>query len=245
MKNILVVGANSAIARAVVRLYAYRQDKLYLVARNQEKLNQLANDLRVRGAPEVKTYCWDVNDRGGQQDILASSYRDSGGFDVVLVAHGTLPDQMLCEQDSDRLMQELETNALSIVRLLTDLVNQNKVSPSGVIAVISSVAGDRGRKSNYVYGAAKAMVSTYLQGLRGRLVKDGIRVVDIKPGFIDTPMTRDFDKGALWVEPEDVASAIIKAIDTSNRSVYIPWFWRFIMLIIKSIPEKIFIRLNL
>jgi len=116
---------------------------------------------------------------------------------------------------------------------------------SGTIAVITSVAGDRGRQSNYVYGSAKGMVSTFLQGLRNRLYRAGINILDIKPGFVDTPMTIDFKKGPLWVSPEKIAEGIVEAIDKQKTEVYLPWFWKFIMLIIKLIPESIFRKMKL
>ena len=144
------------------------------------------------------------------------------------------------------MRQEIETNALSVINLLTLLANHLEKQQHGVIAVISSVAGDRGRQSNYVYGAAKGMVTLFLQGLRNRLTKVNVDVVTIKPGFVDTPMTAAFDKnGPLWARPEQIAKGIIRAMQKGKDEVYLPWFWWGIMLIIKHIPEIIFKRMSL
>jgi decaprenylphospho-beta-D-erythro-pentofuranosid-2-ulose 2-reductase len=142
-------------------------------------------------------------------------------------------------------LAEISTNGLSVVALLTLVANQLEQQGHGAIAVISSVAGDRGRQSNYVYGSAKAMVSAFLSGLRQRLAKKGVHVITVKPGFVDTPMTAHLPKGPLWAKPEQVAKDIRRAIDKGQRIVYTPGFWRFIMLIIKHIPEFVFVKLKL
>ncbi len=134
---------------------------------------------------------------------------------------------------------------MSVISLLTHLGNRFEAQRHGAIAVISSVAGDRGRLSNYVYGTAKGAVSIFMQGLRNRLYKSGVNVLTIKPGFVDTPMTAQLPKGALWAQPDHIAAGIIKAIDSGKTVVYLPGFWRLIMLIIKSIPESVFRRLSL
>ncbi|MCG8081658.1 MAG: SDR family NAD(P)-dependent oxidoreductase, partial [Candidatus Thiodiazotropha taylori] len=141
--------------------------------------------------------------------------------------------------------KEFEVNALTTISLLTNLANYFEAQQRGSIVVISSVAGDRGRQSNYVYGAAKGAVTIFLQGLRNRLTKSGVNVLTVKPGFVDTPMTADFPKGALWASSEKVAQDINKAIDAQKSVAYVPWFWRYIMLIIKSIPEMVFKKLSL
>ncbi len=163
----------------------------------------------------------------------------------MLIAHGTLPDQLACEQSVDVAVAEFNTNATSTISLMTLAANKLEAQHAGALAVISSVAGDRGRQSNYLYGAAKAAVSTFSSGLRQRLAKVGVAVVTIKPGFVDTPMTKDFRKGALWAKPEAVAAGIVHAIDRRSSVVYLPWFWSLIMLIIRHIPEPIFKRIKL
>jgi len=163
-----------------------------------------------------------------------------------LIAHGTLPDQQACAASAGLTLQEIQTNAISTIALLTHVANYFEQQGSGSIAVISSVAGDRGRQSNYVYGSAKAMVSTFLQGLRNRLQFSGVHVLTIKPGFVDTPMTAHITpKGKLWAQPQDIAKGIVRALNKQQDVVYLPWIWRYIMLIIQHLPEFLFKRLRL
>jgi short-subunit dehydrogenase len=240
MRKVLIVGATSAIAEAVARLLAARGDFLYLVGRRAEMLEAIAADLRVRGAARVQTETLDINTIEHHAALLDHAAAALGGLDTVLVAHGTLSDQAACQQSVALTFQELHTNALSVIALLTLVANRFESQRAGTIAVISSVAGDRGRQSNYVYGTAKAAVSSFLSGLRQRLHKAGVRVLTIKPGFVDTPMTRDFAKNLLWAKPERVASDIVRAMEKGKDVVYTPGFWRPVMWIIKSIPERIF-----
>jgi len=245
MQNILIIGATSAIAEATARLYAQRGDKLYLFARNQERLIAIAEDLKIRGASTVDYVLLDVNDFEAHENTINTVFKTFGKVDVVLIAHGTLPDQKSCENDFNMTLLELNTNAISTISLLTHIANKLEVQKSGNIAVITSVAGDRGRQSNYVYGTAKGMVSVFLQGLRNRLYKSGVNVLDIKPGFVDTPMTVEFKKGLLWAKPETIAKRLVTAVDKCAYEVYTPFFWGFIMRIIRSLPESIFVKLKL
>lgn len=245
MKKILIVGATSAIAEATARILAERGDALYLVARNESRLAAIAADLSVRGSPRVGSEVLDANDLAAHEAMLARAESFLAGFDTVLVAHGTLSDQKACESSVELTLQEINTNALSVVALLTRVANRLAQRRAGTIAAISSVAGDRGRSSNYVYGSAKAMVTVFLSGLRQRLGKYGVNVVTIKPGFVDTPMTAAFAKGPLWARPERVAAGIVRALDRQSGTVYLPGFWRPIMLVIRAIPESLFLRLTL
>lgn len=245
MRKVLIVGATSAIAEAVARLLAAQGDLLYLVGRRAEALEAIAADLRVRGAARVQTEVMDANAIERHASLLDHADVALGGLDTVLIAHGTLSDQAACQQSVALTFQELHTNTLSVIALLTLIANHFEAQRVGTIAVISSVAGDRGRQSNYVYGTAKAAVSTFLSGLRQRLYKSGVQVVTIKPGFVDTPMTRDFSKGLLWAKPERVARDIVRAMENGKDVVYTPGFWWAIMQLIKSIPEFVFRRLSL
>ena len=245
MRRILIVGATSAIAEATARLFAANGDALFLTARNQERLAAIAADLRIRGA-QAETYALDINRLDEHEPMLNEAVRRIGGLDAALIAHGTLPDQANCQQSVSATLEALQTNALSTIAILTLLANRFEQQGQGVLAVISSVAGDRGRQSNYVYGAAKAAVSTFLQGLRNRLHPAGVQVLTIKPGFVDTPMTAHIEsKGPLWAQPQAVAQGIFRAIERRSDTVYLPWFWRWIMLIIRLIPEPLFKRLKL
>ena len=246
MKKVLIIGATSAIAEAAARLFAARGDALFLVARNAEHLRLIAEDLSVRGAMRAATATLDVTDFAAHETLLDAAERELGSIDIVLVAHGTLSDQDECQRSVAAMRREFDINGVSAMALLTVLANRMEARGSGTLAVISSVAGERGRQSNYVYGAAKAALSTFLGGLRQRLAKANVNVLTIKPGFVDTPMTAAITpKGALWAQPDRVAAGIVKAIDSGRSVVYLPWFWRWIMLVIRLIPEPVFKRIKL
>jgi decaprenylphospho-beta-D-erythro-pentofuranosid-2-ulose 2-reductase len=245
MKKILVVGAGSAIAEATARLFAQRGDALFLVGRKADVLESMSADLRVRGANAVGMRVMDANDFDAHESMLNDAETSLGGLDTVLLAHGTLSDQKACESSVELTMRELNTNGLSFVALLTRIAAKFEQRKAGTIVVISSVAGDRGRQSNYVYGSAKALVTAFTSGLRQRLYASGVTVVTIKPGFVDTPMTAAFPKGALWAKPQKIAAGIVSAVDRSATVLYLPGFWRLIMLVIRSIPETVFRRLKL
>lgn len=245
MKKIIIIGATSAIAEATARIWAQRGDELFLVARNEERLNLMTKDLKIRGASQVHCYSMDANNFDQHLSILDKAFGVLGAIDIALIAHGTLSNQKECEQSVGLTMQEIKTNALSVIALLTHLANRFEKQGAGTISVISSVAGDRGRASNYVYGSAKAMVTAFTSGLRQRLYKSGVSVVTIKPGFVDTPMTAEFKKGLLWAKPDDVAAKIVRAIDKRKDEVYVPMFWWGVMWIIKRIPEILFKKVSL
>ncbi|MBL4868640.1 MAG: SDR family oxidoreductase [Pseudomonadales bacterium] len=245
MKNVLIIGATSAIAHATARLFAQQGARLYLVGRNKEKLDINAADLKVFGAASVFIDIIDLDDTSTHKALIDRSIEKLSSVDVALIAHGTLADQTETQTSYEKTLAALTTNGLSYISLLTRLANYFEPRQEGTIAVISSVAGDRGRQSNYIYGTAKAAVSTFTQGLRNRLAKSDVNVLTIKPGFVDTPMTADFDKGALWASPDTVAGEIFKAINRGKDIIYTPFFWRYIMIIIKAIPEILFKKLKL
>ena len=245
MRKTLIIGACSAIAQATAHLFASAGDSLFLVARDEEKLKQQADDLKVRGAEQVECFAMDVLDYDKHKTMIERAAEKLEGIDLVLIAHGTLPDQKHCEQSVEKTRQEFEVNCVSVISLLTHLANYFEGQGKGTIAAISSPAGDRGRQSNYVYGSAKGAISIFMQGLRNRLSKSGVHVLTIKPGFVDTPMTRDFKKGLLWASPDTVAKQIVTAINKKKNVAYVPKFWALIMLIIKLIPEPVFKKLKL
>lgn len=245
MRKILIVGATSAMAEACARLWAQRGDQLFLAARNDKQLHSIAADLKTRGAQRVGAKVFDATDFAQHAALLAEATRFMDGLDTVLIAHGTLSDQERAQTDVNYALGEIATNGTSVVALMSLAGEQLAAQGRGAIAVISSVAGDRGRQSNYVYGSAKALVSAFASGLRQRLAKKGVHVVTIKPGFVDTPMTAHLKKGALWAKPDQVARDISQAIDKGRTVVYTPGFWRFIMLIIKHIPEFLFVKISL
>lgn len=246
MNKWLIVGGTSAIAEATARLWATRGYSFFLAARDTRKLEIVKQDLLARGASRVELGTFNAEDSQQMIRLFDEAANTLGGLDGILVAHGSLPEQTRCEQDLDLALREIQVNGLGVIQLCGHAANYFETRKSGTIAVISSVAGDRGRKSNYVYGAAKGMVSIFLQGLRNRLSASNVTVLTIKPGFVDTPMTQSFDKGGpLWAQPEDIGAGIVSAVDKRRNVVYLPWFWSLIMLVIKHIPEFIFKRLSL
>lgn len=248
MRKIAIFGATSAIATACARRFVAGGRDLFLVGRDPHKLQALVDDLQCRasGGQVIEAARADLNDVGRHEALLSNAEEVLGGLDAVLIAHGTLSDQAVCERSVALTLQEIHTNALSVVSLLALAANRFEARGQGTLAAISSVAGDRGRQSNYVYGAAKGLVSLFLQGLRNRLYRKGVRVVTIKPGFVDTPMTAGFrKKGFLWSTPDQVARRIVRAMDRGCDEVYVPWFWRPILWVIRHIPEAIFKRLSI
>lgn len=245
LKTVLVIGANSAIAKATARLYAQQHAAIYLLARDPKNLAEQRADLELRGASRVDFSVFDAANFDNHETLIAKALEILGHFDIVLISHGTLPDQNSCENDFDAALESFNINAVSVISLLVHIAKPMRVRREGCIAVVTSVAGDRGRQSNFVYGAAKAMVSTYLQGLRGRLFPHNVAVVDIKPGFVDSPMTAHLPKGALWAQPEQVAQRIIKGIEKRRSTVYAPSFWGLIMFVVRAVPEVLFKRLKL
>ena len=242
--KVLVVGASSAIAHETARCFAADGAELFLVGRNADKLTDVQHDLEVRGASQVVTYTLDLNDLAQHEAMIDAAYEALGGLDAALIAHGTLPDQTAVQASVEQTIQEFQTNCLSAISLLTILANRFEQQRRGCIAAISSVAGDRGRSSNYVYGAAKSALTTFLSGLRGRLEKSGVSVGTIKPGFVDTPMTAHVKKNPLFAKPGAVGNRIYKAMLKGQDVVYVPWFWRYVMLIIRVLPEPIFKKLS-
>ncbi|CAL8473201.1 SDR family oxidoreductase [Caballeronia sp. S22] len=246
MKNIVIVGATSAIAIACAREWATKGARFFLVARNQERMEQVAADLTARGAASAAVHRLDIDKLDDHAAMLADCAAQMDSIDIVLVASGTLPDQAVCQNDPAVAVREFHTNALSLIALITPIANRLEVQRHGTLAVISSVAGDRGRPSNYLYGSAKAALQAFLEGLRARLFKVGVHVVDIKPGFVATPMTAGLPlPGPLVATPEKVAKDIVRGIERKRDVLYTPWFWWGIMLIIRNVPRFVFKRASL
>jgi short-subunit dehydrogenase len=246
MKTILIVGATSAIATACARQWASQGARFFLVARNGERLQQVADDLTARGAKLAACHQLDIDSLDQHAAMLDACKAELGAIDIVLVAPGTLPDQAACQTDPALAVREFNTNAVSVIALLTPIANVLEAQKSGALAVISSVAGDRGRPSNYLYGSAKAALSAFCEGLNARLFKSGVHVMTIKPGFVATPMTAGLPlPGPLVATPEKVAKDIVRGIEKRGDVLYTPWFWSIIMLIIRSVPKFMFKRASL
>jgi decaprenylphospho-beta-D-erythro-pentofuranosid-2-ulose 2-reductase len=244
--NIFISGATSAIAQSWARLYAAQGAGFYLLGRDANKLDIVKDDLLARGAREVRLHAVDmalVQDYGS---IIAQLYSHWPMVDVALFAQGSLLDQRALEKDISAVRSMFELNAMSYMLPASLIAERMAQAGSGSIVLVSSVAGDRGRQSNYFYGTSKAAVTTFAQGLRNHVFKRGVHVLTVKPGFVDTPMTASMEKGGpLWATPEQIAACIEKGLQKKKDVIYAPWFWRIIMLVIRHIPEIIFKRLGL
>jgi short-subunit dehydrogenase len=216
-----------------------------LVARNPDRLTAVAQDLLTRGALAAETWVMDLDNTSAHAEMLATAAERLGRIDLALIAHGVLGDQHAAEANFDIAAAILHTNFTSTVSLLTWLGNYLQAQRGGTLAVISSVAGDRGRKSNYVYGASKGALNIFLEGLRNRIDRDGVQVLTIKPGFVATPMTAHVPHNALFASPDQVAHGILRAIQRRRDVVYVPWFWAGIMLLVRAIPGFRFKKMNM
>jgi decaprenylphospho-beta-D-erythro-pentofuranosid-2-ulose 2-reductase len=244
-RKILVLGATSGIAEATCRIWASQGARLFLVARNGEKLAAVAADLRTRGASYVDTAVADLDNTDQHPALLAHAVNSLTGLDVAYLAHGILGDQAKAEQDFNTAAQIIYTNYMAPVSLLTWLANFCVQRHAGTLAVISSVAGDRGRKSNYLYGASKAGLTAFLAGLRNRVDRQGVTVLTIKPGPVKTAMTTGMKGSEKFADVNKVAATIVKAIDRRADNLYVPFQWQPIMFVIRNIPDRIFKKLNL
>jgi short-subunit dehydrogenase len=245
LEKIAVFGATSAMAQAWMRLLAPTGVSFFLVARNAAHLEAVAQDLTTRGAKAAYLEFADLDDIAGHKAMLERAVTALGGLDCALIAHGVLGDQPAGEADFATAIASLQTNFLSAASLVTWLANYFAAQFHGTIAVISSVAGDRGRKSNYIYGSAKAGLNAFLDGVRNRVDREGVQVLTIRPGFVATPMTAHLPQGPLFATPEVVARDIQKAIERRHDVLYTPWFWRWIMTVIRAVPEWKFKRMDL
>jgi len=245
LKRVLALGATSAIAQATLRLLAEQGASFFLVARNAQKLAAVRDDLLTRGAGAATAVVADLDDTSAHPALLAQSVAALGGIDLALLAHGVLGDQAEAERNFAAAEAILRTNFLSAVSLIGWLASYFEKERCGVLAVISSVAGDRGRRSNYVYGASKGGLNVFLDGVRNRIARAGVQVLTIKPGFVATPMTAHLPPNALFAQPAQVAQDILRAIRKRKDVAYVPPFWGLIMLVVRSIPGRIFRKLNL
>ena len=245
-KRIVIIGATSAIAKHCARLWVTDTPvNLTLVGRDADKTERVAADLRVRSPHSViQVLTVDfINPLAIQQ--LVDGIVDEGRVDIVLIAHGSLPDQAVCQQDLTACQEELTINGVSPVLFAEAFAGHMQKANQGTLAIIGSVAGDRGRKSNYVYGSAKGLVTRYAQGLQHRLANTGVKVILIKPGPTDTPMTAHLKQQGGLANVEDVAKLIVKAISQGKPVVYTPAKWAVIMMIIRHLPRFVFNKMDI
>jgi len=243
--SVLILGATSAIASALAREFATHKFDLVLGGRDREELSALASDLSLRCGVRAGILPFDALETQTHAASLRSFLSGTGdALAGAVVCIGYLGDQAKGQSDWEEARLILETNFTGCVSALNILASHFELRRAGFVCAISSVAGDRGRQSNYLYGAAKAGLSTYLQGLRNRLFHAHVKVITVKPGFVDTRMTYGHPGLFLVASPESVAKGIYKAIAKGKDVAYLPGFWRFIMLLVQSIPEAIFKRLR-
>ncbi len=243
MKNILILGATSDMAQAIAKKYAAEGWNLTLAARNMELLHPIASDLRVRSKIEIISLEFDALEFSNHRTFYDSLANPP---DVVICVFGYMGDQMLARTDFNEVQKTIGVNYTGAVSILNIVAEDFEKRGKGSIAGISSVAGDRGRQSNYIYGSAKAGFSAYLSGLRNRLAQSGVHVMSVKPGFCYTKMTESLElPSALTADPEQVANAVFKGLEKKQNVVYTLWMWRWIMLIIRHIPESIFKKMGM
>ena len=231
MKRVAILGATSAIATEVAKLYAAEGASLFLVGRDAARLRAIV--------PSAQTFVADLADVHRH----AAIFEVAGDVDAILLAHGVLDDQRAIDSDVEAQLATWQINATATISLCAHAANKLIAQKRGTLAVIGSVAGDRGRRSNYTYGAAKAAVAAYCEGLTGRLAEAGCHLVLIKPGWVDTPMTQSFRKNALYASPKSVAKAIHRAIAQKKKVLYTPWFWWWISVLLRMLPEPLTRRL--
>lgn len=246
MQTILVLGASSTIAQATVRKLAEEKNNLILTARRPAELEKLKSDLEIRYNIEVTIKEFHALDYAAHEGFFEDVLTQSNGIDGIILMYGAMADQKEAERDFDLSQNMIDVNFTSAVSILNIAANYFEEKQSGFISAVSSVAGDRGRQTNYIYGSTKAALTAYLGGLRNRLHKSGVHVLTIKPGIVDTKMTYGTVKDSLLLaDPETVGKDITKAIKKKKDVLYTPWFWVIIMLVVKLVPERIFKRTDI
>lgn len=247
LKRIVIIGAGSAIAKECARIWSMSYPaEFILVGRNENELIRLGQDLLVRNNQSITQVVSTDFLSTTQIEALVDGFFAKAPVDIALIAHGVLPDQIKCQESLKKTNDALEINGVSPLLFAEGFAKHMAKANQGTVAIISSVAGDRGRKSNYVYGAAKAMINTYVQGMQHRFAHTPIKIIAIKPGPTDTPMTSHLKaQGAKLASVNQVARAIVQGIDAGHPVIYAPGIWRFIMAVIMHIPNFIFNKLNL
>ena len=243
MDYILIIGAKSDIAKAIARKYAENGYNLYFASRNSDELNGFSKDIQIRTQKDVKCFELDILDYNSHQSFYDKLKEKPIG---VISVVGYLGEQEKAQNDFEEANKIMNTNYTGVVSILNIVANDFEINKKGFIVGISSVAGDRGRKSNFIYGSAKAAFTTYLSGLRNRLFSSDVHVTTVKPGFVATKMTEGLDlPEKLTAQPSEVADDIFKAQQKGKDVLYTKWFWRWIMLIIKHIPEFKFKKMSI
>jgi len=243
MKNVLILGATSDMAQAMARKYAAEGWSLTLAALEPELLGPIAADLRVRSEAKIQTLEFDATDFSNHRKFYESLETKP---DVVLCVFGYMGDQLEARTNLEEIRRTISINFVGAASILAVVAEDFEKRRQGAIVGISSVAGDRGRQSNYVYGSAKAGFTAYLSGLRNRLAKSGVHVMTVKPGFCRTKMTENLElPAALTASPEQVANAVFRGLEKRRNTIYVLWMWRWIMLVIRHVPEAVFKKMGM
>lgn len=239
--RILIIGATSAVAQGVAQRFAAQGGRIFCLARDPEKTAVVVQSL---GGACVGSYCYDFTQGELAGEAVAQATAVLGGIDLALLAHGALLDQEASERDWEVARETLEVNLLSVVALLLPITAVMEQQGHGKIGVITSVAAERGRPRNYTYGAAKASLNVYLQGLRSRLYGTGVQIYTFKMGPVDTPMTVDHPKNASFATVEQVSGQIVRAFNGRRSVQYVPGYWAVIMFAVRHMPEWLFQRIS-
>jgi len=243
MSYILIIGAKSDIAKEVARVYAKAGYNLYLAARECSSLEDLKQDIQIRSGVEVELKEFDITAYESHENFYDSLKKRPLG---VIVVSGYMAEQKTAQKEWSETLKTINVNYVGAISILNIVANDFEKERRGFIVGVSSVAGDRGRKANYIYGSAKAGFSAYLSGLRNRLYESGVQVLTVKPGFVNTKMTEGLDlPQKLTAEPSEVAEDIFNAQQKGRNVLYTKSIWMFIMLIIKHIPEFIFKKMSI
>lgn len=246
MPSVLILGSTSLIARASAAEFASRNHDVYFAGRNKDETEKIARDFQIRY--KIKSYGVEFNatEYNSHKNFIKNIFSQITDLNCIIIAFGYLGKQEISQENFDEAQKVIDTNFTGVVSICERIAPYFISKSSGTIAVISSVAGDRGRQSNYIYGSSKAALTTYLSGLRSRLFRHNVHVLTVKPGFVDTPMTYGMKiPKLLLASPQKVGKNIYKAIIKKKDIVYTPFYWKWIMLIVKLIPEFIFKKLKL
>jgi len=244
MAKVLILGATSPIARSIAARFGADGSQLYIAARDAVEAERIAADVTVRTGARAIAGAFDAARFASHADFIRRAIEALGGLDGIVVCFGTLGDEAAAQTDPDAALATLHQNFTGAVSLITLAARHLEEQRSGFIIVIGSVAGDRGRARNYVYGAAKGALAIFAQGLRGRLASAGVHVMTVKLGTVDTRMTWGREGALLTVAPSIAADRIYAAWRRGAEVVYVPWFWRPIMGTLKLLPERFFKRVS-
>jgi decaprenylphospho-beta-D-erythro-pentofuranosid-2-ulose 2-reductase len=246
VQSVLVLGGGSDIARATSKeLAARRAGRVVLAARKPETLDGTVQELRAAGASEVETIPFDATDFASHEGFVNATFDRFGDFDVVLVAFGVLGEQPRAETDAAAALEIVQTNYTGVVSVTVPLARRLAAQGHGALVLLSSVAGERARRSNFVYGSSKAGVDAFYQGLGDRLAGTGVQVMIVRPGFVTTKMTEGLPVAPLSTTPEAVAHAIVRGLSRGSETVWVPPALRFVMSGLRHLPRPVFRRLNI